>query len=147
MNVLWFFPTGGDERYLGAPIGRRAATLDYLKQIATALDHLGYYGALLPTGAGCEDAWVIATALMSVTRDLRFLVAVRPGVMGPAQSARMASTFDRLSNGRLLINVVTGSGKEGLAAEGITLDYTDRYAVTDEYLTIWRMLLREGRAD
>ncbi len=147
MKVLWFFPTGGDEHYLGAAIGRRAASFDYLKQIATALDSLGYYGALLPTGAGCEEAWVTATALMAVTRDLRFLVAVRPAVMGPVQAARMASTFDRLSNGRLLINVVTGSGKEGLAAEGIHLDYSQRYAVTDEYLTVWRALLEDGRAD
>ena len=147
MHVLWFFPTGGDEHYLGAARGRRAASFDYLKQIATALDSLGYYGALLPTGTGCEEAWITATALMAVTRDLRFLVAVRPGVLPPVQAARMAATFDRLSSGRLLVNVVTGSGKEGLAAEGIQGDYAQRYAVTDEFLTIWRTLLREGRAD
>jgi len=147
VNVLWFFPTGGDERYLGAVSGRRAATFDYLKQIALALDGLGYYGALLPTGTGCEEAWVAATALMAVTHHLRFLVAVRPGVMPPSQAARMAATFDRLSNGRLLINVVTGSGKEGLAAEGIQIDYRDRYAITDEFLTIWRGLLRDGKMD
>jgi alkanesulfonate monooxygenase len=84
---------------------------------------------------------------MAVTCQLRFLVAVRPGVMPPAQAARMAATFDRLSNGRLLINVVTGSGKEGLAAEGIQMDYSHRYAVTDEFLTIWRGLLRNGKMD
>jgi len=147
MNVLWFFPTGGDERYLGSLVGRRAATFDYLAQIASALDGLGYYGALLPTGTGCEEAWVTATALMAVTRHLRFLVAVRPGVMPPAQAARMAATFDRLSGGRLLINVVTGSGKEGLAAEGVQLDYRLRYEITDEFLTIWRGLLRDGKMD
>lgn len=147
MKVLWFFPTGGDERYLGTALGRRAATLDYLSQIARSLDGLGYYGALLPTGTGCEDAWITATSLMAVTTQLKFLVAVRPGVMPPAQAARMAATFDRLSNGRLLINVVTGSGKEGLAAEGVAFDYTDRYPVTDEFLTIWRALLRDGKID
>ncbi len=147
MSILWFFPTGGDERYLGTPLGRRAATFDYLSQLARAIDGLGYYGALLPTGTGCEEAWIAATALMAVTRQLRFLVAVRPGVLPPAQAARMAATFDRLSNGRLLINVVTGSGKEGLAAEGIQMEYSDRYAVTDEFLTIWRGLLRDGKMD
>ncbi len=147
LSVLWFFPTGGDERYLGSPLGRRAATFDYLSQLAQSLDSLGYYGALLPTGTGCEEAWITATALMAVTRQLRFLVAVRPGVLPPSQAARMASTFDRLSNGRLLINVVTGSGKEGLAAEGIQIDYRQRYAITDEFLTIWRGLLRDGKMD
>jgi len=144
MNVLWFFPTGGDERYMGTSYCRRDATLDYLSQIARALDGLGYYGALLPTGTGCQEAWITATALMAVTQRLRFLVAVRPGVMPPAQAARMAATFDQLSNGRILINVVTGSGKEGMAAEGIAIEYSDRYAVTDEFLTIWRGLLRDG---
>ena len=147
MNLLWFFPTGGDERYLGTPVGRRAATFDYLKQIATALDALGYDGALLPTGTGCEEAWITATALMAVTQRLKFLIAVRPAVMTPAQAARMASTFDRLSGGRLLINVVTGSGKEGYASEGIAIDYDRRYAVTDEFLTILRALMQDGMAD
>ena len=147
MDVLWFFPTSGDERYLGSPIGRRAATFDYLQQIARALDTLGYYGALLPTGAGCEDAWVTASALMAVTRELRFLIAVRPSIMLPSQAARMAATFDRLSNGRLLVNVVTGSGREDMAGDGVFLPYEKRYAATDEFLTIWRDLLRDGRAD
>jgi alkanesulfonate monooxygenase len=147
MDVLWFFPTSGDERYLGTPVGRRAATFDYLAQIARALDILGYYGALLPTGAGCEDAWVTAAALMAVTRELRFLIAVRPSIMQPSQAARMAATFDRMSNGRLLVNVVTGSGREDMAGDGVFLPYEKRYAVTDEFLTIWRDLLRDGRAD
>ncbi len=147
MDVLWFFPTSGDERYLGSPIGRRAATFDYLRQIAQALDQLGYYGALLPTGAGCEDAWVVASALMAVTRQLRFLIAIRPSIMQPSQAARMAATLDRMSNGRLLINVVTGSGREDMAGDGVFVPYDKRYAVTDEFLTIWRSLLRDGRAD
>jgi alkanesulfonate monooxygenase len=147
MNVLWFFPTAGDEHYLGTPIGRREASAGYLRQIATALDELGYYGALLPTGIGCEDAWVIASSLVSVTRNLRFLVAIRPSIMQPSLSARMAATFDRISGGRLLVNVVTGSGQEHLAAEGIYVDHARRYAVTDEFLTIWRALMQDGKAD
>ena len=147
MDVLWFFPTSGDERYLGSPIGRRAASFEYLQQIAQALDTLGYYGALLPTGAGCEDAWVVATALMAVTRQLRYLIAVRPSIMQPSQAARMAATFDRLSNGRLLVNVVTGSGREDMAGDGVFIPYERRYEATDEFLTIWRDLLRDGKAD
>jgi len=144
MKILWFFPTGGDERYLGITAGRRTVTIDYFSQLARAYDSLGYYGALLPTGTGCEDAWVLASALSSITSKLRFLIALRPGAMTPSQAARMSATFDRLTNGRLLINVVTGSGKETLAADGIPYKYDDRYPITDEFLTIWRGLLREG---
>jgi len=142
MHVLWFFPTGGDGRYLATQIGRRESTHAYLRQIATALDELGYYGALLPTGIGCEDAWVLASSFITVTQRLKFLIAARPSVITPAVAAQMAATFDRASGGRLLINVVTGSSPEYLAKEGIFLDHDKRYEVTDEFLTIWRGLLR-----
>jgi alkanesulfonate monooxygenase len=147
MKVLWFFPTTGDEHYLGTSIGRREATPDYLRQLAMAYDSLGYYGALLPTGISCEDAWVVAASLIPLTRTLRFLVAVRPGIMQPSLSARMAATFDRLSGGRLLINVVTGGGQAGMAMDGVFLDESLRYEITDEFLTIWKTLLTEGKAD
>jgi hypothetical protein len=54
-HVLWFIPTSGDEHYLGSPIGRRPATFEYIRQIATAIDQLGYYGVLLPTGPACGE--------------------------------------------------------------------------------------------
>jgi len=147
MQVLWFFPTGGDGRYLASQVGNRKVTHTYLKQIAIAIDELGYYGALLPTGVGCEDAWVIASSLLSVTERIRFLIAVRPSVTLPAVAAQMAATFDRASNGRLLINVVTGSGQEYMAREGVFLEHDKRYEVTDEFLTIWRSLLRGDEVD
>ncbi len=141
MKVLWFFPTGGDGRYLGTEAGNRPVTHAYLRQIATAADELGYYGALLPTGIGCEDAWITAAGCIPITRRLRFLIAARPSVTLPAFAAGQAATFDRASNGRLLINVVSGSGQEYLAREGVFVDHDRRYEVTDEFLTIWRALL------
>jgi alkanesulfonate monooxygenase SsuD/methylene tetrahydromethanopterin reductase-like flavin-dependent oxidoreductase (luciferase family) len=80
----------------------------YLKQIALGSDALGYEGVLIPTGRACEDSWLIASALAPLTEKLKFLVAVRPGVLSPTQAARMTATLDRLSNGRVLINVVSG---------------------------------------
>lgn len=140
-DVLWFLPTHGDGRYLGAAEGARAVSLDYLRQIAQGADDLGYYGVLLPTGRSCEDSWVIASALAPLTRRLRFLVAVRPGLMEPSAAARMAATLDRISDGRLLINVVTGGDPVELAGDGIFLAHDERYAVTDEFLHVWRGLM------
>jgi alkanesulfonate monooxygenase len=140
-DVLWFLPTHGDGRYLGSEIGARHVSLGYLSQIARAADELGYYGVLLPTGRSCEDSWVIASAMVPLTEQLRFLVAVRPGLTEPAFAARMAATLDRLSNGRLLINVVTGGDPHELKGDGVFLAHDERYAVTDEFLTIWRRLL------
>lgn len=140
-DVLWFLPTHGDGRYLGASEGARDVSLDYLRQIAQASDDLGYYGVLLPTGRSCEDSWVVASALAPLTKRLRFLVAVRPGLQEPSVAARMAATLDRISNGRLLINVVTGGDPVELKGDGVFLAHDERYAVTDEFLTIWRGLM------
>ena len=140
MKVLWFLPTSGDGRYLGTTKGGRATDFGYLKQIAQAVDELGYTGALLPTGRGCEDAWITASALVSVTQRMKFLVAVRPGLMPPTLSVRMATTFDRMSNGRLLINVVTGGDPGDLQGDGLHYSHDDRYKLTDEFLTLWRQL-------
>ncbi len=147
MELFWFFPTSGEGRYLATTVGARPITLGYLRQIAGAIDELGYTGALLPTGQGCEDAWVTATALMPFTRRLKFLVAVRPGLASPALAARMAATFDRFSEGRLLINVVTGGDPDELAGDGVHLDHDARYELTDEFLTVWRGLCAGERVE
>jgi alkanesulfonate monooxygenase len=141
MDIHWFFPTHGDGRYLGTAIGGRAVTPDYLKQLAGAIDSLGFTGALLPTGRSCEDAWVTAASLIHVTQRMKFLVAIRPGISSPGMAARMAATFDRLSKGRLLVNVVTGGDPVELAGDGLHLNHDQRYGLTDEFLTVWRGVL------
>jgi alkanesulfonate monooxygenase len=140
MQALWFIPTIGDGRYLGSQVQSRETNLPYLRQIATAVDELGYEGVLLPTGNFCEDAWVVASALMPATRRLKFLVAVRPGIASASLAARMAVTFDRLSEGRLLINVVAGGDPAESAADGVFATHDERYEITDEFLTIWKQL-------
>ncbi|MBP0600169.1 FMNH2-dependent alkanesulfonate monooxygenase [Herbaspirillum sp. LeCh32-8] len=141
MNVFWFIPTHGDSRYLGTSEGARAVTHDYMKQVAVAADTLGYDGVLLPTGRSCEDAWVAAASLIDATKRLKFLVAVRPGLTAPTLSARMAATFDRLSNGRLLINVVTGGDPVEQESDGLFGTHAERYEISDEFLKIWRDVL------
>ena len=138
MRLFWFIPTQGDGRYLGTTHRMRQTDHGYLKQIAQAADQLGYEGVLLPTGNSCEDAWVVASTLVPVTKRLKFLVAVRPAVMSPTLSARMAATFDRFSDGRLLINVVTGGDPDEAKGDGVFLSHDERYEVTDEFLKVWR---------
>ena len=142
MEIFWFFPTGGDGRYLASSVGARAVDHDYLQQIARAIDTLGFEGALLPTGRPYDDTWLVASSLIAVTRRLKFLVAIRPGLMTPTLSARMTATFDRLSNGRLLINVVTSGDPIENSGDGLHLNHDERYELTDEFLEIWRALCR-----
>lgn len=147
MELFWFIPTHGDGRYLGTAIGGRQASWDYFAQVARAADSLGFHGALLPTGRSCEDAWIVASSLISQTKHLKFLVAIRPGLVSPGVGARMAATFDRLSEGRLLVNIVTGGDPDELAGDGVHLSHDDRYRLTDEFLTVWRQLSRGEAVD
>lgn len=147
INVFWFLPTHGDGRYLGTTEGGRPVDLPYLQQVALAADNLGYYGVLIPTGKSCEDSWLVAAALAPITRRLRYLVAVRPGLQPPSLAARMAATLDRLSEGRLLINVVTGGDPVENKGDGIFLSHADRYQVTREFLEVYSRLLKGEKVD
>ncbi len=146
MKIFWFIPTHGDSRYLGSGKGARATDLAYFKQVAIAADSLGYEGVLLPTGRSCEDSWVLAASLIDATRRLKFLIALRPGLVQPAQSARMAATFDRLSGGRLLVNLVTGGDRDELEGDGLFLPHEQRYELSAEFLRIWRETLARSHA-
>jgi len=141
MEINWFLPTGGsDGRYLGTKIGGRTADFSYLQQVAHAVDTLGFKGALFPTGRHCEDAWITGAALAAHTQRMKFIVAFRPGLIAPALAARTASTFDRQTNGRLLVNIVTGGSDADTAADGLTLTHDERYELTDEFLNIYRRI-------
>ncbi|MGY3368898.1 FMNH(2)-dependent alkanesulfonate monooxygenase [Bradyrhizobium sp. GM2.4] len=140
-NILWFLPTHGDGRYLGTGIGGREVNFNYLRQIAQAADQLGYFGVLLPTGRSCEDSWIVASSVAPFTERLRYLVAVKPGLQSPSVAARMTATLDRITNGRLLVNVVTGGDPVENKGDGIFLAHDERYEVTREFLNVYGELL------
>ncbi|MCU1503702.1 MAG: Alkanesulfonate monooxygenase [Ilumatobacteraceae bacterium] len=141
IKVHWFLPTSGDSRTV-VPFGpgghHRPPTIDYLAQIAQAADHLGYEGVLTPTGTWCEDAWLVTAALIRETKRLKFLVAFRPGSVTPTLAAQKAATFQRISDGRLLLNIVTGGEQSEQRRFGDWLDHDERYDRTDEFLTVLR---------
>jgi alkanesulfonate monooxygenase len=145
LALHWFLPTSGDGRSVGdgARTGivardHRPATIDYLAQIARAAEQLGFQGVLTPTGTWCEDAWVTTAALVRETTRIRFLTAFRPGLLSPTLAAQMASTFQRVSAGRLDLNLVTGGEDSEQRRFGDWLDHDERYQRTDEFLTVMR---------
>ncbi len=141
MKVHWFLPTGGDSREVlptRDSSHRRAPTHEYLAQIAVACDQLGFDAMLTPCGTGCEDAWLTTASLLPLTRRVKFLVAFRPALLTPTLAAQMASTYQRMSGGRLLVNIVTGAEPAELARFGVHEDKDTRYAQTAEFLAVMR---------
>jgi len=152
VTLHWFLPTSGDARtVLGAlgdagahhrradrDGGERPADIAYLGQIARAAEQSGFEACLTPTGSWCEDAWLTTAALTQLTTKLKFLVAFRPGLLSPTLAAQMAATYQRLSGGRLLLNVVTGGDKTEQERFGDYLSKDERYARTGEFLDVVR---------
>ncbi len=139
LGIHWFLPTGGDSRdVLPTEGSRRAPDIGYLAQVAKACDELGYAAVLTPCGTGCEDAWIATAALLPLTTRLHFLVAFRPALLSPTLAAQMASTYQRVSGGRLKVNIVTGAEAAELARFGVWEDKDTRYERTGEFLRIMR---------
>nr|WP_090340047.1 LLM class flavin-dependent oxidoreductase [Mycolicibacterium malmesburyense]CRL68935.1 alkanesulfonate monooxygenase [Mycolicibacterium malmesburyense] len=151
-KFFWFLPTAGDSRSIVGsshassqqtmPANYRPPTRRYLAEVARAADRLGYEGVLTPTGTWCEDAWLTASALLSETERLKFLVAFRPGLTPPTLAAQQAATLQRFSEGRVLLNIVSGGDDVEQRRFGDWLDHDQRYARTGEFLhivdSIWR---------
>jgi alkanesulfonate monooxygenase len=155
LTFHWFLPTnGGDGRHVvggghglhAGPSGR-PASVSYLGQIARAAEDVGFEAALTPTGAWCDDAWLSTAMLSQVSERLRFLVALRPGLTSPFLAAQMAGTFQNLTGGRLLLNVVTGGESHEQRMYGDFEDKDARYARCDEFLTVVRALWRGETVD
>ncbi|MEZ0073213.1 LLM class flavin-dependent oxidoreductase [Planotetraspora sp. GP83] len=144
LHLYWFLPSHGDGRDLaerrGGPrsttITRRKPTLGYLGQVARAADQLGFEGVLTPAGLFCEDAWVVASALAAQTDRLKFMIAIRPGLVAPLLAAQMAATFQRISGDRLQFNVVIGGDPDEQHRFGDWLDHDARYDRAGEFLRI-----------
>lgn len=141
IELDWFLPTGGDSRDIlpeGPDAQRRRPDHQYLAQVAQACDRLGFHAVLTPCGTGCEDAWIATASLIPLTHRLKFLVAFRPTLLTPTLAAQMASTYQRMSGGRLLVNIVTGAEPAELARFGVHDDKATRYERTGEFVEIMK---------
>jgi alkanesulfonate monooxygenase len=159
VRLHWYLPTSGDGRTISdrafpeldaqatvghSPLAGTAAAvgrtpdIEYMAQIARSAEQLGFEAVLTPTGVWCEDAWLVTAALSRETERLKYIVAFRPGITSPVLAAQQASTLQRLSRGRVLLNVVTGGHSDELRRFGDYMPHDERYARCDEFLDIVR---------
>ena len=150
LGLHWFLPTGGDGRDVVPPenaFGVRPPTVDYLAQVALAAENAGFDALLTPCGTGCEDAWITTAHLIPRTSTCRFLVAFRPGLLSPTLAAQMASTYSRMSDGRVAVNIVAGAEQAALARFGDWSDKDTRRARIGESLRRIRAAMRGEGTD
>ncbi|HZE88941.1 MAG TPA: LLM class flavin-dependent oxidoreductase, partial [Verrucomicrobiae bacterium] len=122
------------------------ATWEYVRDLAVRSEEIGFDLTLiaelnLNDIKGPElpslDAWSTAAALAAVTRRLEIMAAVRPTFHHPALLAKQAANIDRISGGRLSVNVVSSWWKDEATQYGVPFDvHDDRYARTEEWLAV-----------
>jgi FMNH2-dependent dimethyl sulfone monooxygenase len=132
-----------------------AATWDYMSRLCRRAEQIGYDLTLIAelnlndikgVDQPALDAWSTAAALAAVTERLELMVAVRPNFHQPALFAKQAANIDRISNGRLALNVVSSWWAEEAKSYGLEFDrHDDRYARTSEWLTVVDGLWREPK--
>src|ERR1700733_1559919 len=122
------------------------ATWDYVRDLTIQAEALGYDLTLIAElnlndikgpESDSLDAWSTAAALAAVTKKLELMVAVRPTFHNPAQLAKQAANIDRISNGRLTLNVVSSWWADEATKYGIPFhQHDDPYARTSEWLDV-----------
>ena len=137
----WFIPTYGDSRTIGGPT--TPPSLDLFIRVARAAEDAGFTYALVPVAEVCWEAWISCAMIAAQTSRLTLLVAARPALIAPTVMAKMITTFDQLSRGRLSINLIAGGGAREMAADGVFYDHDERYAVMDETVTLMKRLWTE----
>lgn len=122
------------------------ASWPYVQRLARRSEEIGFDLTLIAelflndikgVDAPALDAWSTAAALAAVTSRLELMVAVRPTYHHPATLAKQAANIDRISNGRLSLNVVSSWWKDEARRYGSQFDeHDDRYARTAEWLDV-----------
>ncbi|MFL5501800.1 MAG: LLM class flavin-dependent oxidoreductase [Gemmatimonadaceae bacterium] len=130
-------------------------TWEYVKRLAQRSEQIGFDITLIAElfmndikgiDADSLEAWSTAAALAAVTERLELMVAVRPTFHEPAIFAKQAANIDRISGGRLALNVVSSWWKDEARRYGINFEeHDDRYARTDEWLQVVNGVWRDSR--
>jgi FMNH2-dependent dimethyl sulfone monooxygenase len=131
------------------------ASWDYVKRLTQRSEQTGWDLTLIAelnlndikgVEAPALDAWSTAAALAAVTESIELMVAVRPNFHQPALFAKQAANIDRISGGRLALNVVSSWWADEARQYGLEFDqHDDRYARTSEWLDVVDGLWREKR--
>ncbi len=142
-EVAWFSALCDDDyEFLGVPDPHLQSSFEHCRDIVLQAESGGFDNILLPSGYALGiDTTAFASAMATLTRRIRLLMAVRMGEAWPPQLARQIATIDQIAGGRLAVNIISSD------LPGETLDSKPRYARTIEAMAILRTLLNGESVD
>jgi alkanesulfonate monooxygenase len=122
-----------------------AIDLQYVEQFTQAHETAGFDRVLVPHHSTSPDALLTVAHAASVTQRVHFMLAHRPGFVAPTLAARQLATLDHYSGGRLAVHIISGGDDAEQRRDGDFLSHDERYARTDEYVSILRRIWTEDK--
>ena len=138
-------PTSGDTTDFSNPTAEFPPGAEHFIDTMQKAENAGLEYILIPVQTLCWEAWVASAFLVAKTQRIKALVAARPGYIQPSLLAKMISTFDQLSGGRISINLIAGASDKEARADGITLEKHERYEVIEETVSLMKRLWTEDK--
>lgn len=142
LRFHWSMSSAGDA-HRGAKDRSRMQWIpdfDALVAFCRLAEECGIESLLTAVGFHRPDPIALASALGMFTKRIKFMVAVRSGLISPTAFVQQVSTVAALTNGRICLNIVAGHTPAEQAAYGDFLAHDERYARTDEFLAICNAL-------
>ncbi len=136
----WYLPTHGDTTAYGVAEAQVAGSPELCERVVQAAEQAGFAYLLIPVGATCWEAWIAGAFMAARSATIKPLIAARPGYINPVLLAKMISTFDQMSRGRICINLIAGQNESEVEAEGIRYPKEERYALMEEEVSILKAL-------
>jgi alkanesulfonate monooxygenase len=136
----WYLPTHGDTTAYGLAEAQVAGSPELCERVVKAAEKAGFEYLLIPVGATCWEAWIAGAFMAARSATIKPLIAARPGYISPVLMAKMISTFDQMSGGRISINLIAGQNESEVEAEGVRYAKEERYALMEEEVSILKAL-------
>src|SRR5271166_4949295 len=111
----------------------------YLTQFSRAHDDAGFDLALVGYSSSSAEGFLVALHAAAHTERLGYLIAHRPGFVAPTLMARKIATFDHLTQGRLVVHVITGKTDDEQHGDGDFSPKDERYRRAAEYLELMKL--------
>lgn len=117
-----------------------ASTVDpeFLVRYAKTLDDYDFNYTLIPYDSGGFDPFTLGSYVLSVTKKINVVIALRPNTMYPTVAAKQLATLDQLGRGRVVVHFIAGGSDAEQAREGDFISKEDRYGRMEEYIKILR---------
>ncbi|MBV9564099.1 MAG: LLM class flavin-dependent oxidoreductase [Bradyrhizobium sp.] len=136
----WYLPTHGDTTAYGLAEAQVAGSAELCGRVVDAAEAAGFDYLLIPVGSTCWEAWISGAFMAARSSRIKPLIADRPGYVNPVLMAKMISTFDQMSGGRICINLIAGQNESEVEAEGVRHAKEQRYELMEEEVAILKAL-------